>query len=196
MRTKKEQVEVEENLLVLQEEQVVEETPSLFKSIAAFQQEVPIIHKDTLNSFGKYTYADIAKVITTITPYLKKHNLGFIQPLVGDSIRTVIFHTITGEQIESITKIPQGVQLKGMNEFQVYGSAVTYFRRYSLSSILGLVTDKDSDAGGEQIEKKETLSEERFNAALIALAEGKVSRELLLDKFSLTQSQVIKLAQI
>lgn len=196
MRTKKEQVEVEENLLVLQEEQVVEETPSLFKSIAAFQQEVPIIHKDTLNSFGKYTYADIAKVITTITPYLKKHNLGFIQPLEGDSIRTIIFHTVTGEKIESITKIPQGVQLKGMNEFQVYGSAVTYFRRYSLSSILGLVTDKDSDAGGEQIEKKETLSEERFNAAINALAEGKVTRELLLDKFSLTQSQIIKLSQV
>jgi len=196
MRTKKEQVEVEENLLVLQEEQVVEETPSLFKSIAAFQQEVPIIHKDTLNSFGKYTYADIAKVITTITPYLKKHNLGFIQPLEGDSIRTVIFHTITGEKIESITKIPQEVQLKGMNEFQVYGSAVTYFRRYSLSSILGLVTDKDSDAGGEQVEKKETLSEERFTSALNALAEGKVTRELLLDKFSLTQSQIIKLAQV
>lgn len=194
MRTKKELVEVPENLIEIQEVKEVEETPSLFKSIASFQQEVPIIHKGT-QGYG-YTYADIAKVITAITPYLKKHNLGFMQPLEGDSIRTIIFHTITGERIESVTKIPQGVQLKGMNEFQVHGSAVTYFRRYCLSSFLGLVTDKDIDAGGQQVEKKEKLSEERFSSALNALAEGKVTKELLLDKFALTQDQIIKLAQV
>ena len=33
-----------------------------------------------------------------------------------------------------------------MNEFQVLGSAITYIRRYALSSMLGLVTDKDTDA--------------------------------------------------
>ena len=40
--------------------------------------------------------------------------------------------------------------LKGQNDFQVLGSAITYLRRYSLSSILGLVTDEDADAAGEQ----------------------------------------------
>jgi hypothetical protein len=37
-----------------------------------------------------------------------------------------------------------------MNDFQVLGSAITYIRRYALSSALGLVTDKDTDASGEQ----------------------------------------------
>jgi len=37
-----------------------------------------------------------------------------------------------------------------MNAFQVAGSSITYYRRYSLSSALGLVTDVDSDAKGEQ----------------------------------------------
>ena len=46
--------------------------------------------------------------------------------------------------------IPQEVDLKGMNDFQVLGSAITYLRRYAISSILGLVTDKDTDAQGEQ----------------------------------------------
>ena len=46
--------------------------------------------------------------------------------------------------------IPNDVTLKGMNEFQITGSAITYYRRYSLSAILGLVTDKDTDAAGEQ----------------------------------------------
>lgn len=40
-----------------------------------------------------------------------------------------------------------------MNKFQVIGSAVTYYRRYSLSAALGLVTDLDNDAQGEQQDK-------------------------------------------
>ena len=173
---------------------------SIWKAIADFQQEVPIIHKDTVNAFAKYTYADIAKVIQVINPYLKKHNLGFVQPLQGDSIKTIIFHTETGEQIESITQIPQGVQLKGMNEFQVYGSAVTYFRRYSLASILGLVTDKDSDASGEQTTpskpKLEGLSNERFEKALEAIKSGNYTKEELLENYLLTTTQKIKLNEL
>ncbi len=54
--------------------------------------------------------------------------------------KTIIFHTESGESIESVTNIPQEVVLKGMNTFQVAGSAITYYRRYSLSAALGLVT--------------------------------------------------------
>ena len=38
-----------------------------------------------------------------------------------------------------------------MNEYQSYGSGVTYYRRYALSSMLGLVTDKDTDASGSSM---------------------------------------------
>jgi len=53
----------------------------------------------------------------------------------------------------SSLRIPQGVQLKGMNDFQVLGSAITYARRYSLSMMLGIVTDEDNDASGIQTNK-------------------------------------------
>jgi hypothetical protein len=38
-----------------------------------------------------------------------------------------------------------------MNEFQVFGSNLTYMRRYCISAALGIVTDKDVDAAGEQV---------------------------------------------
>jgi hypothetical protein len=38
-----------------------------------------------------------------------------------------------------------------MNDYQAYGSGITYYRRYALSSMLGLVTDKDTDAAGEVV---------------------------------------------
>lgn len=121
---------------------------NLFKALAEFQQEVPVIHKGT-TGYG-YSYADLPAIFGVINPLLKKHGLGFTQLMEGQSIKTIIFHTESGEQLESTTDIPQNVTLKGMNDFQVLGSAITYIRRYALSSALGLVTDKDTDAGGQQ----------------------------------------------
>ena len=121
---------------------------AIYKALADFQQEVPVIHKGT-QGYG-YTYADLPAIFEVINPILKKHNLGFTQLLDGDAIKTIIFHTESGENLESSTNIPQNVSLAKMNDFQVLGSAITYIRRYALSSALGLVTDKDTDAGGDQ----------------------------------------------
>lgn len=115
----------------------------IYKALANFQYEVPILHKDT-KGFS-YTYTDLPEIIRVITPYLKKHSLGFTQLIEGKQLRTIIFHFESGETIESIADIPEE-QMKGMNKFQTLGSAITYLRRYMLSSALGLVTDKDLDA--------------------------------------------------
>jgi len=122
---------------------------NLFKALADFQQEVPVIHKDTAG-YG-YTYTNLTNILTTINPLMKKHGLGFTQLLEGDGLKTIIFHSESGELLQSIANIPANVILKGMNAFQVLGSANTYLRRYALSSALGLVTDKDIDACGDQV---------------------------------------------
>ena len=121
---------------------------NIYKALADFQQEVPVIHKGT-QGFN-YSYADLPAIFDTINPILKKNGLGFYQAVNDNKIKTVVFHIESGETIESETNIPQGVVLNKMNDFQVLGSAITYLRRYSLSSLLGLVTDKDTDASGEQ----------------------------------------------
>lgn len=115
----------------------------IYKALAQFQYEVPILHKDT-KGFS-YTYTDLPEIIRVITPYLKKHGLGFTQLIEGNKLKTIIFHFESGETIESGADIPEET-MKGMNKFQTLGSAITYLRRYMLSSALGLVTDKDLDA--------------------------------------------------
>ena len=124
----------------------------LFQALANFQQEVPAIHEAT-KGYG-YTYANLTQILSTINPLLKKNGLGFTQLLNGNSINTIIFHCESGATIESTVELPDDVVLKGMNKFQVTGSAITYYRRYSLSSILGLVTDVDADGAGEQSPKQ------------------------------------------
>jgi hypothetical protein len=121
----------------------------LYTAIAAFQQEVPVIHKGT-QGYG-YSYADLPAILSIINPLMAKHGLGFTQMMTELGLETTIFHCESAEKISSVAQIPQGVTLKGMNDFQVLGSAITYMRRYALSSALGLVTDKDTDASGEQV---------------------------------------------
>jgi hypothetical protein len=121
---------------------------NLIKSLSAFQNECPIIHKDTKGH--NYTYADLPQIFNTINPLMKKHGLCFSQLLENDGIRTILFHVESGESLETFTQIPK-VKLGSMNDYQAYGSGVSYFRRYCISSILGLVTDKDTDAAGTQV---------------------------------------------
>lgn len=164
----------------------------LFKSLAAFQQEVKVIHKAT-QGYG-YSYSDLPKIFSEINPLLQKHGLGFTQLINSKDglnyLKTVLFHIESGEMIDSETLIPY-VQLKGMNDYQSFGSGVTYFRRYCLSSILGLVTDKDTDAHGEQEKpKKQTLDNKRFLEAMKAVNEGKITPEAIKQKFELTDEQL------
>jgi len=171
---------------------------NLFKAIADFQQEVPTIHKGT-KGYG-YSYADLPTIFEKINPLLKKHGLGFMQNLQSEEginyLETIIFHVESGESINNMVMIPE-VTLKGMNDFQAFGSGVTYFRRYALSSALGLVTDVDNDASGEQIKKvkKAGLTDSQFNKAVQAIADGTYTKEELIEKFELTSKQLKTIEQ-
>lgn len=143
----------------------------IYKALASFQQEVPVIIKET-EGYG-YNYADLPAVFEVINPLLQKHGLGFYQAVEGSQMKTVVFHIDSGESIQSITDMPfdsliyETVErydkydkttktvsvikgFEGMNKAQAIGSLITYFRRYTLSALLGLVTDKDTDGTGTE----------------------------------------------
>ena len=54
----------------------------LLKKLAAFQQECPVILKDT--AAKNYNYADLPAIFAVINPLLKKHSLMLTQPLDYD----------------------------------------------------------------------------------------------------------------
>ena len=152
---------------------------NLIKSLSAFQNECPIIHKDTKGH--NYTYADLPQIFSTINPLMKKHGLCFSQLLENDGLRTILFHVESGEQLESFTPIPK-IKLGTMNDYQSFGSGVTYFRRYAISSMLGLVTDKDIDASGVQAQKS--------SVSISASELGEVKRALVICPLSIMYSEI------
>ena len=78
------------------------------------------------------------------------------------------------------------------------GSAITYYRRYTLQSALSLqaVDDDGEKASKDEPVKevvKETLSTERFNNALIKIKAKEFTVEELKSKFHLTKEQEAQL---
>ena len=156
----------------------------IYKALAAFQQECPVIHKAT--KAHQYSYADLPTILEVINPLLAKHGLGFTQLLQGNSIQTILFHVETGETIESLTEIPTD-EASRMNIFQSAGAGISYFRRYAISSMLGIVTDVDTDAA------KQPLPSDRFEKALEGVKAGTIKKEQITKSFKLTAEQIQKL---
>ena len=158
---------------------------NLLKALSEFQNEVPTIHEET-KGFN-YTYSNLNSIFKVIKPLLNKHGLGFYQNLDARSLVTTVFHVESGEQIQSSSDIPQ-VSLKGMNDYQTLGSGITYLRRYSLSVMLGLITDKDVDACGTQ---EPNLVKKTFTAkdAIAEKLKGTDAKDLR-DKYICTNIQI------
>lgn len=124
---------------------------NLLKSLAGFQSECPaILESDTATvktdkgySYS-YSYSSLSTIIDTINPILQKYGLTYFQTFNKDSIITTLAHIESGETITSELSIPT-IEGGKMNVYQNLGAGITYLRRYSLSALLGIVTEKDTD---------------------------------------------------
>lgn len=127
---------------------------NVFTALSEFQQDCPTIFKGE-TGYG-YKFADLARIVKVINPILHRHGLTYTQPLKGSELHTIIVHPASGTTIESWVDLRHDVSLKGQNVFQIMGSQITYNRRYLLASILGLITDADQDAQGQQTNPDKT----------------------------------------
>lgn len=133
---------------------------NIFKAFIKFQSECPQLDLDsevkvTTKTGGSYNfkYASLPNIHKIVKPILSKNGLAFIQLFDGSHIVTKIIHE-SGEEITSSLDISNF--LSSANP-QDAGSTITYFKRYTLSAILGLSSEDDDDANipaGNKAEKK------------------------------------------
>ena len=167
----------------------------LYRSIAEFQYECPIIPKSTKGY--NYKYALMSTVMEIIRPLLKKHKLGFVQLPEGETLVTRIFHTESLDYLEVITKLPVGYALDKMNLYQSYGASLAYYKRYVLMSSLGIFSqDEDNDAQGKATlvkkaqPEKQSLNDKQFISLIGAVNNGQYTKEKVLEMFKLTSIQI------
>jgi hypothetical protein len=157
---------------------------NLYLKLAEVKREVGKVSKNSKNPHFKNTYADLNALIDAVEPILLEKGLLMLQPIQNGNVSTIIIDCESSETIESSIALPV------LSDPQKLGSAITYFRRYTLQSLLSLQAE-DDDAN--KASRKYTLSDERFTNALQAIADGKATKESLINNFTLTANQLAQL---
>lgn len=132
-------------------ESITELAAALAKAQAAFE---PITKDKTVKvrtkAGGEYSfsYAPLESIIGAVRPALSQAGLFITQALTNidgnDFIETTLVHS-SGQWIANL--VPVLVQEQGP---QAYGSAITYARRYGVTTLLCIVADDDDDANGAE----------------------------------------------
>lgn len=118
---------------------------NLSKALVETQKELKQPLKDAKNPFFKSEYVPLENVAEAITESATKHGLAFSQYATTTetgnvSVGTIVFHE-SGEFIE----FPPLILKPENTKPQSIGSAITYAKRYSLSAVFGITSDKDDD---------------------------------------------------
>lgn len=132
----------------------------LATALCTFQGNMHVIEKDkavnirTKSGYNiKYNYTDLATIMKQIRPLLLKCGLSVSHAICTNEANhrflvTTLMHS-SGQWMRSNMIIEQCSDEKSL------GAKITYYRRYALSALLGLVTDDDVDAdmqGGTHLE--------------------------------------------
>jgi len=112
---------------------------SLEQKLALVREEVGALVKNTQGY--NYKYFDINQMLDKLNPILSKHKLLLIQPITENGVTTEI-RDLEGDldTVSSFIPLPSGVDPQKM------GSAITYYRRFTLQSLLALSAEDDDGA--------------------------------------------------
>ncbi|QBQ41114.1 hypothetical protein E2P86_08075 [Sphingobacterium psychroaquaticum] len=150
---------------------------SIYQKLDDLKSKIGKLSKDTSNPFYKSKYADINQLIELTDPLLRDNGLMCLQPIIDNQVVTQIIDLETSQMITSSITLPVSP------DPQKIGSAITYYRRYSLKSLLN-IQEEDDDGNKassniqEEDDKRPWLTEEQFNNYLKLVNKG----EKWLDK--------------
>lgn len=155
----------------------------MYKKILEAKKEIGKATKNATNPHFKNKYVDINALIETVETILLNKGLVLLQPIENGKVYTRIVDAESKEMIESYIDLPIGGTPQAM------GSAITYFRRYTLQSLLSMQAQDDDGQLASQPQRKESIDNTRFEKALESIKQGTYTVEKLKASFELTELQ-------
>ena len=126
----------------------------LFKAFANFKKKLKQPLKDANNPFFKSKYVPLENVVQVVDEAMIDTGLSYTQGIADLEegylrVDTIVLHE-SGEYM-----VIKGSKVKPLkNDPQSAGSAITYARRYSLSTAFGIASDPDDDGNGASQQSK------------------------------------------
>lgn len=155
-------------------EDAIPKPSNIYFKLWRAKQQIGKVSKNSKNPHFKNNYADINALTAEVEPILLEFGLLMLQPIVDGYVSTIVMDAETGESVSSSMKLPE------IQDPQKIGSAITYYRRYTLQSLLCLQTsDDDGQSASEHVKNtKPKMPQERFEAGLMKIEQGKLTVEV------------------
>lgn len=132
------------------------------KALNNFHKEVKQPFKDKNNPFYKSKYVPLENVAEAIDKTSTKFGLTYTQYPVSNEKGEVGVATMLHHESGEYMEYPPLMVKPEKNTPQGVGSAITYSRRYSLSTVFGITSDQDDD-GNEASGKRSNQNNQRQN---------------------------------
>jgi hypothetical protein len=159
----------------------------LLKALSNVKKEVGSLSKTETNPFFKSKYFDINGLIQQVDPLLEKYGLLLLQPIENGNVISKIYHVETAESVSSSIILPN------LTDPQKLGSAITYYRRYTLQSLLGLqAEDDDANKASQPTKPQQSVQAVKQPATEENLKNAKLGNYTIEDvkvKYSVTAEQ-------
>jgi hypothetical protein len=110
----------------------------VLKALVAARKDIGAAKKGSVNPHFRSKYADLGAVMEAVKEPLEAHGLAFVQDIENNCVVTLLIH----ESGESLKLAPFPLVVT-QNTPQAMGSALTYARRYSLQTALGVPAEDD-----------------------------------------------------
>jgi hypothetical protein len=163
-----------------------ESIKQIAEALVSAQKEIRFAAKDSTNPHFKSKYANINSVIEAVKKPLNDNGIAILQSLSPSDdnklhLTTRLLHS-SGEWVEDTAVCPIQKQ-----DPQGLGSAISYIRRYSISSLCALYADDDDGQSAalnaadylQRINHSETLEELQANYNFVM---GEVKNDRTLSK--------------
>jgi hypothetical protein len=161
------------------------------KRLLEVQKEIGTLSKNAKNPFFKSAYLDLTDLLMHVTPLLNAKGLIVLQPLSGNSVGTQIVDSEDGNIItHSFIDIPNNI-----TDPQKLGSCITYFRRYTLKSLLSIAeVDDDGNLAAKPVRTHIViLKDENIESSIKKGTQKELLKGISEGKFSATDEQIKKL---
>ena len=134
----------------------------ILKALAQFHKNIIQPKKDANNPFFKSKYVPLENVTEVIDKVAPEYGLAYAQEALTNADKGIVGVTtlLTHESGEWIEFEPLFLKADKQTA-QGYGSAITYARRYALSSAFGIASETDDD--GNETTTQTTNAQKSFN---------------------------------
>lgn len=160
-----------------------EKSDLILKNVMLAKKEMgSVVKKDASNPFHKSRYATLGAHLDLCEGVLDKYGLILMQTVNGSPDKAILIaslcHVESGQWIKSYLPLPNP-----KNDSQGLGASITYMRRYSISSMLGLNAEDDDGETASGRGKHKSYKQKNTEEQIESNAEEENKLKTILEWF-------------